>query len=42
MEHSTPKDDFSLKPARFIGREERSDQAYVFWHAGARRLAKDK
>jgi hypothetical protein len=39
MEHSTLKDDFSRKPARFIGREESSDQAYVFWHAGARRRA---
>jgi Glycosyl hydrolase family 92 len=34
-EPSTPKDDFSCKPARLIGREESSDQADVFWHAGA-------
>ena len=34
-EPSTPKDDFSCKSARFIGREESSDQAYVFWHACA-------
>ena len=29
-EPSAPKDDFSCEPARFIGREESSDQAYVF------------
>jgi hypothetical protein len=34
-EPSTPKDDFACKPASFIEREESSDQAYVFWHAGA-------
>jgi hypothetical protein len=34
-EPSTSKDDFSCKPARFVGREESPDQSNVFWHAGA-------
>src|SRR3984893_2005777 len=33
-EPSTPKDDFSCKPARFIGCEESSDQTDVLGHAG--------
>src|SRR6202165_5599613 len=34
-EPSTSKDDFSCKPARFVGREEGREQSNVFWRAGA-------